>query len=92
MLTDVPRMFRYAVLIVLWALFFVMIYKVLTLEKDYIEYDPFEILQIDPVSSNYLASSPGTPIFSMLARKRSGCLETRLATAIIMTLCANFNK
>lgn len=35
---------------VLWALLFLMIYKVLTLEKDYIEYDPFEILQLDPVS------------------------------------------
>ena len=35
---------------VLWILLFVMIYKVLTLEKDYIEYDPFEILQLDPVS------------------------------------------
>ena len=44
-------MCRYAVIFVLWALLFVMIYKVLTLEKDYIEYDPFEILQIDPVSS-----------------------------------------
>ncbi len=39
-------------LLVLWVLFFVMIYKVLTLEKDYTEYDPFEILQIDPVSSH----------------------------------------
>ena len=37
-------------IIVLWVLLFVMIYRVLTLEKDYIEYDPFEILQIDPVS------------------------------------------
>ena len=35
---------------VLWGLLFLMIYKVLTLEKDYIEYDPFEILQLDPVS------------------------------------------
>lgn len=38
-------------LLVLWALLFLMIYKVLTLEKDYIEYDPFEILQLDPVSA-----------------------------------------
>ena len=51
MLIDVPQMCRYAVIIVLWALLFVMIYKVLTIEKDYIEYDPFEILQIDPVSN-----------------------------------------
>ena len=26
-----------------------MVYKILTLEKDYTEYDPFEILQLDPV-------------------------------------------
>ena len=45
-----PEICRYAVIIVLWVLLFVMIYRVLTLEKDYIEYDPFEILQIDPVS------------------------------------------
>lgn len=44
-------MCRYAVIIVLWSLLFFMIYKVLTIEKDYIEYDPFEILQIDPVST-----------------------------------------
>ena len=36
---------------ILWTILFVMIYKVLTLEKDYTEYDPFEILQIDPVSN-----------------------------------------
>ena len=51
MLSIVLQMCRYAVIFVLWAVLFVMIYKVLTLEKDYIEYDPFEILQIDPVSS-----------------------------------------
>ena len=27
-----------------------MLYKVLTADKDYEEYDPFEILQLDPVS------------------------------------------
>lgn len=50
-LTNIPPICRYVVIFVLWAIFFVMIYKVLTLEKDYIEYDPFEILQIDPVRS-----------------------------------------
>ena len=46
---------RYLVVFVLWALLFFMIYKVLTLEKDYIEYDPFEILQLDPVSVSRMA-------------------------------------
>lgn len=44
---------RCVVIAALWALLFLMIYKVLTLEKDYIEYDPFEILQLDPVSPLY---------------------------------------
>lgn len=40
---------RYVVLVLLWLLLFVMVYKVLSADKDYVEYDPFEILQLDPV-------------------------------------------
>lgn len=41
--------FRYAVLAVLWAILLLMVYKVLSTDKDYTEYDPFEILELDPV-------------------------------------------
>ena len=37
------------VLLLLWLLLLVMVYKVLSADKDYEEYDPFEILQLDPV-------------------------------------------
>lgn len=40
---------RYVVLLVLWAVLGFMVYKVFTADKDYVEYDPFEILKIDPV-------------------------------------------
>ena len=36
-------------LLVLWAILLYMLYKVLTADKEYTEYDPFEILQLDPV-------------------------------------------
>ena len=36
-------------IVVLWTILILMVYKVLTTDKDYIEYDPFEILEIDPV-------------------------------------------
>ncbi len=41
---------RVAVLVVLWALLVFMVYKVATADHEYQEYDPFEILQLDPVS------------------------------------------
>ena len=60
-------------LLVLWALLFLMIYKVLTLEKDYIEYDPFEILQLDPVSDR--------------CRERGGCPRVRCGAKCTAVLC-----
>ena len=41
--------------LVMWCVFAVMVYKVLMLERDYTEYDPYEILELDPVS--YTAGS-----------------------------------
>lgn len=40
---------RYVVLLVLWSVLLLMVWKVVTTDKDYVEYDPFEILQLDPV-------------------------------------------
>ena len=37
-----------AILLLLWLLLFYMIYKVLTVEVDYEEYDPFSILELEP--------------------------------------------
>ena len=39
-----------SVVVVLWLVLAVMVYKVLTVERDYVEYDPFAILELDPVS------------------------------------------
>ena len=36
-------------LAILWGILVFMLYKVVAMDKDYIEYDPFEILQLDPV-------------------------------------------
>ena len=36
--------------LVMWCVFAAMVYKVLTLERDYTEYDPYEILELDAVS------------------------------------------
>ena len=44
---------RVAVLVLLWSLLAFMVYKVATVETEFQEYDPFEILQIDPVSMYY---------------------------------------
>ena len=41
---------RIVALVVLWSFFAVMLFKVVTLERDYVEYDPFEILELDTVS------------------------------------------
>ena len=41
---------RYGVLAVLWGLLLLMVYKVAMIEKDYEEYDPFQILELAPVS------------------------------------------
>lgn len=41
----------YVLLLVLWGLLAFMVYKVLTVEADYTEYDPFAILQLDPGAS-----------------------------------------
>ena len=41
--------FRALLLTLLWSLLVFMVYKVITAETDYQEYDPFEILNIDPV-------------------------------------------
>ena len=38
-------------LVLLWSLLVFMVYKVATVETEYQEYDPFEILQLDPVST-----------------------------------------
>ena len=35
----------------LWLLLLLMVYKVLTVETDYQEYDPFAILELDPSAS-----------------------------------------
>ncbi len=35
---------------VMWGLFAVLVYNVITLERDYTEYDPFAILDLDRVS------------------------------------------
>ena len=51
-LTNTPPCCRIVSLVVLWSLLFLLIYKVLTLETTYEEYDPFAILQVDPVSVN----------------------------------------
>lgn len=42
---------RYVVLLVLWSVLLLMVWKVVTTDKDYVEYDPFEILQLDPGTS-----------------------------------------
>ncbi|XP_064404076.1 translocation protein SEC63 homolog [Halichondria panicea] len=39
---------KVALLVVLWALLVFMVYKVATADHEYQEYDPFEILQLDP--------------------------------------------
>ena len=41
---------RMAVVVVLWCVFAMMLYKALTLERDYVEYDPYAILELDAVS------------------------------------------
>lgn len=41
---------RVVVLVVMWTLFAVLVYNVVTLERDYTEYDPFAILELDTVS------------------------------------------
>lgn len=41
-----------AVLIVLWAILIYLIYWVLTQEREFIEWDPYEVLQLDRVRNN----------------------------------------
>ena len=48
-----PPPSRVALLMVLWALLVFMVYKVATADHEYQEYDPFEILQLDPVSHTH---------------------------------------
>ena len=48
---NVFHCYRYLILMVLWAILAFMLYKVFTADKDYVEYNPFEILKIDPVGS-----------------------------------------
>ena len=38
-----------------------MVYKVLTVEADYTEYDPFAILQLDPVSPSSVTAHHQSP-------------------------------
>ena len=42
--------FSLSVLAVLWALFFIGAYKISQFEKDFTEYDPFAVLELDRVS------------------------------------------
>jgi len=37
------------VLVVLWGVLLVMAYKVFTMEREYTEYDPYSILELDTV-------------------------------------------
>lgn len=42
--------FRKAALLVGWAVFLLLAYKVSKLDREYQEYNPYEILNLDPVS------------------------------------------
>ena len=43
--------FSLSVLAVLWVLFFVGAYKISQFEKDFTEYDPYAVLELDRVST-----------------------------------------
>ncbi|KAL5457245.1 hypothetical protein EMCRGX_G034492 [Ephydatia muelleri] len=45
------QLLRIVFLVVLWGILFLLVYKVLTLETTYEEYDPFAILQVDSGAS-----------------------------------------
>ena len=43
-------LFSLSVLAILWVLFFVGAYKISQFEKDFTEYDPYAVLELDRVS------------------------------------------
>ena len=57
-----PSYCRIVSLVILWGILFLLVYKVLTLETTYEEYDPFAILQVDSVSVGGVNFQEATPL------------------------------
>lgn len=50
--------FRKAALLFGWAVFLLLAYKVSKLDREYQEYNPYEVLNLDPVSTQHDPQRP----------------------------------